>query len=753
MADAVARVQLRTDGQPLWQALSEHLKAVATMAAAFAEPFGASDWARYVGMLHDLGKYHPEWQSYLRRQVLPEAHLESSKRPRHSGVGAIAALERFKHHRPARILAYCIAGHHSGLTDWHPDLEHRLTIEEREQVLYRTVCGLPQAQQFLSCPAPQSKPSPWQKSPEQLHLWVRMLFSCLVDSDALDSERFVQPDVAAQRGCYPSLTELQSRYRAFIERLEGSVQPTPLNELRRQVRLQCIENAAHPPGFFSLVVPTGGGKTLASIGFALEHAVRHGLRRVIVAIPYTSIIEQTAAVLRYGTDTPSPSMQLFGNEAIVEHHSNLDPEEETLRSRLAAENWDAPIIVTTTVQLFESLFGCRPSQLRKLHNIAQSVIILDEAQLLPPEHLRPLLSVLQGLVDYFGCTVLLMTATLPVLEGTIGSPPAVLQGIRGVRAIIENPSELAQKLDRVELVVDRARGDRLTWEELARELGGYEQVLCIVNSRKDCRDLHRLMPEGTFHLSSLQCGQERSWIIQQVKERLRRGEPVRLVSTQLIEAGVDIDFPVVYRAIAGLDSIAQAAGRCNREQRLQGKGKVVVFNPPTHVPAGVLRKAADATAELLRTRGELRLDPEFYVDYFNAYYRRINTFDAANFQERLVNGAEDFSFAFRSFADEFRIVDERVHESVVVWYTDPVTGFDSRTLIEEIRCGRDTYKTWRMLQRYVVTLYRSEVEQLARSGYIERCGSLWVQAIEQLYVPGVGVQFDGQGSWFGDFVV
>ncbi|RMF34984.1 MAG: CRISPR-associated helicase Cas3', partial [Chlorobiota bacterium] len=700
--DAVAHVRLLADGEPSWHRLAEHLEAVATMAAAFAEPFGGSDWARYIGMMHDLGKYHPEWQSYLRRQVLPEAHLESSKRPRHSGVGAIAALECFNHAAPARILAYCIAGHHSGLADWYPDLEHRLMIEQRERALYREVCKVPQAQPILCSQPPHTKPSPWENGREQLHLWVRMLFSCLVDADVLDTERFMQPDVAAQRGNYPSLDELRARYNAFIEQLERSVHQTPLNKLRRQIRLQCIGAAAHPRGFFSLVVPTGGGKTLASIGFALEHAVRHGLRRVIVAIPYTSIIEQTAAVLRYGTDTPSPGMQLFGSEAIVEHHSNLDPDEETLRSRLATENWDAPIIVTTTVQLFESLFGCRPSQLRKLHNIAQSVIILDEAQLLPAEHLRPLLSVLQGLVDYFGCTVLLMTATLPVLEGTIGSPPAVLQGISGVRAIIENPRELAQKLDRVEVVIDRARGDRLTWEELARELEGYEQVLCIVNSRKDCRDLHQLMPPGTFHLSSLQCGQERSRIIQQVKEQLRRGEPVHLVSTQLVEAGVDIDFPVVYRALAGLDSIAQAAGRCNREQRLQRKGKVVVFTPPTHVPAGVLRKAADTTAELLRTRGDLRLDPEFYADYFAAYYRRINTFDAANFQERLVNGAGEFSFAFRSFADAFRIVDDRVRESVVVWYTDPVTGTDSRALIEDIRRGRDTYRTWRMLQRYVV---------------------------------------------------
>ncbi len=752
MPDAIAHFRIDSGGHPCWHRLTDHLDAVAEQADAFAKTFGSSDWARSIGMLHDLGKFHPEWQEYIRRQAAPEAYLERNKRPRHSGVGAIAALELLQNCPPAKVLAYCIAGHHSGLADWYGDLEHRLMIEHRERDLYEKVRSLPEASRFLSFPSPQTQPPPWGRAPEQLHLWVRMLFSCLVDADVLDTERFMQPDVAVQRGRYRTLRELRSRYNEFIKQLETLVPRTPLNQIRQHIRLQCLKSAELQPGFFSLVVPTGGGKTLASIGFALEHALQHGLERIIFAIPYTSIIEQTAAVLRYGTDMPDSGTELFGSDAVIEHHSNLDPDEETLRSRLATENWDAPIIVTTTVQLFESLFGYRPSQLRKLHNIARSVIIVDEAQLLPPEHLRPLLSVLQGLVDYFGCTILLMTATLPVLEGTIGSHPATIQGIRGVRAIIENPSELAQKLDRVDLIAACARDNRTTWEELASQLTGYEQVLCIVNSRKDCRDLHRLMPPGTYHLSSLQCGQERSRTIQQIKERLRHGECVRVISTQLVEAGVDIDFPVVYRALAGLDSIAQAAGRCNRENRLPQKGKVVVFDPPTRVPSGVLRKAADATAELLRTRGELRLVPECYTEYFEAFYRRINDFDIAQFDERLVNGAVEFTFAFRSFADAFRIVDDRVRESVVVWYTDPITGTDSRELIEDIRYGRDTYKTWRMLQRYVVTLYRSEVEKLARSGYIERCEGIWVQAVDGLYVPGIGIQFD-DSTWFDDFVV
>jgi len=754
----VAHVRTEPNGQAQWHSLAEHLESVATSAAAYADCFGSSDWAYYIGLLHDLGKFHPDWQAYLRSQPSHDPNVRKPKGPRHSGVGAIAALERFQQCAPARTIAYCIAGHHAGLADWYGDLDHRLTIEERERAYYECVRALPHVEQFLTCTAPTSQPPPWKDAPEQLHLWVRMLFSCLVDADILDTERFMQPDVAAERGRYPQLDQLRTKFEQYIEQLECSAPQTLINEIRKEIHRQCRAKAALEPGFFSLVVPTGGGKTLASVAFALEHAWRYGHQRIIVAIPYTSIIEQTGAVLRYGSDSGDRDGELFG-DAVVEHHSNFDPIADTpdqdelfQRARLATENWDAPIIVTTTVQLFESLLGCRPSQVRKLHNIARSVIILDEAQLLPSVHLRPILSVLQGLVDYFGCTVVLMTATLPTFEGTIGAPPNVLKGLSGVRAIIENPNDLAQKLDRVELTVEKKAEEKLSWDELAQILSSYEQVLCIVNSRKDCRDLHRLMPEGTFLLSTLLCGQHRSHRIREIKERLRRGEPVRVISTQLIEAGVDIDFPVVYRALAGLDSIAQAAGRCNREQRLPTKGRVVVFRPPTRIPQGVLSKAEDATSELLRTRQSLALSPEYYEAYFKSFFRRVNSFDEAGFDECLVRDARKFIFQFRSFAEKFHIVDDRARENIVVWYTDPTTGIDSRSLIDEICHGRATYRTWRMLQRYVVSLFRNEVEQLARRGYITKCENIWVQNIEQLYDRDSGLQLD-ERTWFDDFVV
>ena len=298
-----------------------------------------------------------------------------------------------------------------------------------------------------------------------------------------------------------------------------------------------------------------------------------------MAIPYTSIIEQTAKVYKYGTDDDALIAELkksgkclFGEENVLEHHCNFDFDKDDknnlyAKQKLATENWDAPIIVTTNVQLFESLFNAHPSHCRKLHNIVDSVIILDEAQMFPTEYLKSILSVLQGLVKCFGVTVVLCTATQPALEGTIGSDTKTFEGISEnlITDIIDNPQELAEQLKRVEINTDFAKEKMPDWESVRDELCEYEQVLCIVQTRKDCRTLHSLMPEGTIHLSALMCAEERSDVIAKIKDRLRNYQPVRVISTQLVECGVDIDFPVVFRALAGLDSVAQAAGRCNRD--------------------------------------------------------------------------------------------------------------------------------------------------------------------------------------------
>lgn len=761
MEHAVAHILRQEDGTRCYHVLADHLRAVAETAAKFARPFCSEAWAEYIGLLHDLGKYHPDWQRYIHQDTdASDENRDSTKyRPTHSGAGALAALNKVNHHPVARTVAYCVAGHHAGLDDWHGGLDSRL-CSTTEQQLYQAIAALPPVKEILQRPFPTTPPPMWKngvQDTEHLHLWVRMLFSCLVDADFLDTEAFMNPSLAKERGRYPSLDDLRQRYDAFMAAKEAAAPNTPINSLRRTIRAQCIKKASLAPGFFSLTVPTGGGKTLASLGFALHHALAHGLNRIIYAIPYTSIIEQTAAIFRYGTDDPTDIARrieqgeyLFG-DAVLEHHSNLDPERETLRSRLASENWDAPVIVTTNVQLFESLFAAHPSSCRKLHNIARSIIILDEAQLLPPEHLRPILSVLRGLVKYFGVSVVLMTATQPALEGTIGASPATIEGFSAVTPLVDDPITLAKQFRRVTIhVPNTAAWEPTNWEALCKELCQHRQVLCIVNSRKDCRTLHKLMPPDTVHLSALMCPEDRSVQISRIKEALRDGKEVRVISTQLVEAGVDIDFPVVYRALAGLDSIAQAAGRCNREGKLI-YGQVTVFIPPTRSPAGLLRKGEDTTRELLRQGNLLELSPPTFEQYFRMFYGRINSFDIAKFDEHLVRDAKKFAFQFKSFARDFCLIDGGNQLSIIVRYTNPRTGRSSVPLIEQLAEGHIDRYLLRQLQRFTVSLYRKEAEYAAKRGYIQLINGFWVQAIDQFYVPGIGVQLDDT-QWF-DYVV
>lgn len=753
--EALAHVKRTDNGEWREHLLEDHLSTTATSAGNFAAAFGNRDWAELLGYWHDLGKFHPAWQKYLRREsgYDEEAHVEGKGgRPNHSGAGAILALEKGNHEPPARVLAYGIAGHHGGLADWVADLESRL-IRSEEIATLKAVKDIQEASVFLSKPIPQSFPCVLAKgnhsdAVEHFHLWIRMLFSCLVDADFLDTEAFMEPEKAAQRGNYASLQELKRRFDSYIERKERNAPDTPINRKRKYIREQCIAIAHHPPGFFSLTVPTGGGKTLSSMAFALEHALRHNKQRIIVAIPYTSIIEQTAKIFKYGTDNDDEievrkrtGDLLFGEDQVVEHHSNLDPEKENARNRLASENWDAPIIVTTNVQLFESLFANKPSACRKLHNIVNSVIILDEVQLLPPEFLKPILSVLRGLVDYFGVTVVMMTATQPALEGKISSAPNVVQGIEKVTAIIEDPESLARAFSRVELLLPKELTERQDWESVRDELLQYDQVLCIVNSRKDCRDLHSLMPEGTVHLSALMCGEERSVVIADIKEKLRKGEPIRVISTQLVEAGVDIDFPVVYRALGGFDSIAQAAGRCNREGKLPHKGKVVVFVPPRAAPRGLLLKGEQACQEILRTHAVTELSPQLFREYFTTFYYRLNDFDKPKFYDRLVRNAGDFSFEFRTLAQDFNLIDE-VQQSIVVWYTNPKNGNSSEALINELRYKGPNRELMRKLQRFLVNVHFRIFENIQRQGFVEEVHGYWVQNGDALYKPGLGLQLD-----------
>jgi CRISPR-associated endonuclease/helicase Cas3 len=613
----LAHVRRNEDGSFEIHHLEEHLRTVGDLAGEFASTFGHSDWGQLAGLWHDLGKYSSAFQSYIAHGsgLDLEAHIECGKgRVNHSSAGALHAVEKLG--GKGRLLAYLIAGHHAGLPDWHSD-EHALSslsqrLEDKKH--FQAISSVTVPTHVLH-PAitPATKPLGGEAG---LALWLRMLFSCLVDGDFLDTEKFMDGGEAQSRGTFSSIEELLGKFDERMAKLTAEAKPTPVNRIRAQVLRQCRERASDTPGLFSLTVPTGGGKTLSSMAFALTHAVCHKKRRIIYAIPYTSIIEQTAEIFR----------AIFGDN-VVEHHSNLDSEKETAKSRLATENWDASIIVTTNVQFFESLFAARTSSCRKLHNIVNSVVVLDEAQLLNPEFLQPIMDTMNLLTRHYGVTFVLSTATQPALNTREGFD-WTFRGLEGVREIMIDPDALYRDLKRVTVEMPLDFHVRREWHEIAAEIIPHESLLTVVNTRRDCRELHRLMPEGTIHLSAAMCGEHRSQVIAGIRERLEKKVPTRVVSTQLVEAGVDIDFPVVYRALSGLDSIAQAAGRCNREGALD-LGKVVVFVPPKSSPPGTLRRAEQTTVSLLSGSKSDPMARKLFTCYFEHFYVKADSLDKA----------------------------------------------------------------------------------------------------------------------------
>ena len=707
--------------------LGEHLRGVGQRAEEFSRVFGSGDWARIAGLWHDLGKYSAEFQQRIKSVsgYDPEAHLEGPVgRVDHSTAGAQYAIDQFGLH--GRILAYLIAGHHAGLPDWHTDESRGRALKARlddDSNLKRTLSQtIPD--EILS----QSKPiSPLIGGSAGFALWVRMLFSCLVDADFLDTEAFMEADRALQRINTLALPGLLPRFNDHMEEQFAHAPATPVNRLRAEVFRQCRDKAREAPGLFSLTVPTGGGKTLSSLAFALEHAVFNGKRRIIYAIPYTSIIEQTANVFR----------GIFP-DGVIEHHSNLDPEKETVKSRLAAENWDAPLIVTTNVQFFESLFAARTSRCRKLHNIVDSVVVLDEAQLLPSEFLQPILDVMNLLVRHYGVTFILSTATQPAL-GTLRNFQRTLRGLDNVREIMDDPDALYHDLERVTVTMPADFHSAQDWDAIAQRIQQHSCVLAVVNSRADARELHRRMPEGTIHLSALMCGEHRSRVIAEVKQRLRAGEAVCVVSTQLVEAGVDVDFPVVYRALAGLDSIAQAAGRCNREGVLE-RGEVVVFVPPKPAPPGALRRAAGTTVSLLAGTPDYPMARELFYRYFERFYMDTPSLDKHDITELLnpQGGNDDpLKVQFRTAAERFRLIAESGYRSILVRYGE------SPALLGRLRKEGPERWLMRKLQRYTVSLPEHQFQKLLTDGDLcEIYPGLFAQTADPLYHPHLGVLVD-----------
>ena len=696
------------------QSVFAHSKAVAALAAGFAAPFGAEKPAELAGLLHDIGKYSDAFQRRIRGENIQVDH-------------STAGAQEIVKYAPY-LLAYCVAGHHGGLPDGggRIDAPSAPTLCGR---LKRAVepCGAFAGEIPLEHAAFQP-PKVLGRGGFTAAFWVRMLFSCLVDADYLDTEAFMRGS-PPPRGSDVTMEQL-------LARLEDHVAPwwdaqTDLNRVRCDILRACLEaGKTQAPGLFTLTVPTGGGKTISSLAFALRHAVAHGKRRVVYVIPYTSIIEQTADTFR----------QVLGEEAVLEHHSNVDfgddesgsPDPAKTRKKLAAENWDLPVVVTTAVQFFESLFASKPARCRKLHNLADSVIIFDEAQTIPLPYLQPCVQAIAELSVNYGASCVLCTATQPALEPMFARLAPEL-----------TPREIAPQIP--EQVFQRVRCEQLgqlSDEALAQRLNGHKQALCVVSTRKQAQAVYALLDkEGGFHLSTLMTPEHRREILAEIRARLDAGLPCRVVSTSLIEAGVDVDFPVVYRAEAGLDSVIQAAGRCNREGKRPAEESFVYIFQPDSAYASTLPDALRRPLEVARSvaRDCPALDaPETIRRYFTALRQFTGeAIDSGRIVPRFEAGVEDPmrpSFPFAEVAQGFHLIDQNTRAVLI-----PRTQ-EARALAERLQAGERGRALLRKAGQYSVNVYESHFNALNSQNALDILEpDLAVLTDTRLYDPEAGL--------------
>lgn len=700
-----------------WQTLSNHLSQVGEMAAGFAAVFGAQETARYTGQLHDLGKYTEAF----------DKRLHGGPSVDHATAGAKIAVERFGD-KAGKLMAFCIAGHHAGLANGDGEGDNRRTLKQRLELPFdgKALHRLdPVWQQEIALP--EKLPAPPLKA-DAHHKWfsyaffTRMLYSCLVDADFLDTEafyvsRYVEKNTI-QRGGHPDLNALQQRFNAFIESFSRPAKQAPateaeqrraaLNRLRSNILDHAVAQAGEAPGLFTLTVPTGGGKTFTSMAFALEHAKRHGMRRVIYVIPFTSIIEQNAAEFRKAFGD-------LGDAAVLEHHSTFDDsklkdQHSKDKLRQASENWDMPVVVTTAVQFFESLFADRSSRCRKLHNIASSVIILDEAQMLPLNLLLPVMQAIKELARNYRCSVVMCTATQPAVQAEHG----FYRGFENVREIAPNPTALFEQLRRTSVQHIGLQTDA----DLLEKLGKHRQMLIIVNNRRHARSLYDSAKQldGVFHLTTLMCAKHRAQMLETIRGCLKNGEPCRVIATSLIEAGVDVDFPLVMRAEAGLDSVAQAAGRCNREgKRLPEESFVWIFQPEAQWKAPAeLGLLSGVMRSVVRQYASDLLSVEAITDYFSEVYQLKGTeLDQRRILAMHHNAGSSLNFPFQTIAAKFRMIETHM-QPLIIPFDD-----EAERLIDSLRHTDQIGGLLRKLQSYIVQIPESALNALLKAGRIE----------------------------------
>ena len=683
MKDSAYLAHISSSGSS--QLLLDHLEGTARLAKDFALPFGGEEQAELAGLSHDIGKYSKAFQDRLHGNPM---------RVDHSTAGAV---ECWKLQQP--FAAFAVAGHHGGLPNGGSRMDpsdkntlHGRLKKQRDRLLkpynaWVQELTLPHAEipDFLKQCNAELEPV----------FFTRMLYSCLVDADFLDTETFM-----SGKRRESSAESIDSLWDKLQKNLSGWFPPKgELNTQRCKILSQCIQaGETQAPGLFTLTVPTGGGKTVASLSFALAHAKKHGLKRIIYVIPYTSIIEQTADKFR----------TILGEENVLEHHSNIsyDLQDEatplTIQLANAAENWDIPVVVTTAVQFFESLYAYRSSQCRKLHNIAESVIVFDEAQMLPIPYLRPCVWAISQLVKNYKASALLCTATQPALDPLFHEflPECT------IREICPASSFTAEVFQRVTF----QKTGRLTWDELAARMNSCHQVLCIVNSRKSAQEVYqRLEGDGTYHLSTLMYPAHRWKQLTEIRKRLKQNLPCRVVSTSLIEAGVDVDFRTVFREQAGLDSILQAAGRCNREgKRPAAESFVYIFEGEGKVP--LLFSTAIGAGKQVLARYEDISSPEAIHEYFRQLLDLKGK--AAQDKERILPLIQSEPFPFRTIAERFHLIDSPTRTIYI-----PLE--EGAKLIGELQSGMVNRNTFRKLGRYSVSIYEQHFAALEQAGDLQ----------------------------------
>lgn len=664
------------------QSIKSHLEETALLAKGFADEFGYGDWGYFCGMLHDIGKYSDKFQRRIKG---------SGETADHATAGAQLCLTLGKEKGSFYVApAYCIAGHHAGLPDTGAcaDTGDRGTFTGR---MKKKIEDYGAYQEEISVPLlpPPAFLARGKKDPTfTMSFLIRMLYSCLVDADYLDTETFMK-DGGACRMTGEGIPALLEKLNCHIANWLVNEETDTINGRRTEILKSCIEKGRAQKGLFRLTVPTGGGKTVASLAFALNHGAAHGMKRVIYVIPYTSIIEQNAKVFR----------DILGDENVLEHHSGIDFEssDELKSKQLAAENWDLPIVVTTNVQFFESLFSNKTSKCRKLHNIANSVIIFDEAQMLPNDYLLPCIAAMEELLRYYGSSIVLCTATQPSLQNFF---PEDIQY-----------TELCPRMEEQFRFFRRANFKnlgRITEEELLDRLRSEEQALCILNTKNDVQRLYgKIKEEGIYHLSTFMYPKHRQQRLEAIRERLKSGKKCIVIATSLVEAGVDLDFRAVYRELAGVDSMIQAAGRCNREGKREAKASFAYYfqwEEPRRIPGQ--EQQIDTAKQIIRRHEDIAS-----LEAIQEYFTRLYHFKGAALDRKGI--MEEFQrgrFAFATVGKEFKLIEQNTKTILI-----PVEE-RAKKIAEELKLKGASKKLIREAGKYCVNVYDNLFRKMYGAG-------------------------------------